>query len=192
MCWGLHFCFSLHPRVWYFLPFLSTPAVFKQLHQRWGHPLEQSLHSTSVSPIFRRLLILIFIPFSFPRLSNFGNHRLDFLSPYISLMTSVQFLGSILFKPPPPITAVLISFIYCHCWPSPLMFLVLHTLIICSRCFMLFHFVVDESVKEKSNPGESIESIVDVKVSKIINKHIYRWRFIQILSIQCKNIIPKD
>lgn len=52
------------------------------------------------------------------------------------------------------------------------MFLVLHTLIICSRCFMLFRFVVDESVKEKSNPGESIESIVDVKVSKIINKHI--------------------
>lgn len=39
---------------------------------------------------------------------------------------------------------------------------------------MLFHFVVDESVKERSNPGESIESIVDVKVSKIINKHIYR------------------
>lgn len=27
---------------------------------------------------FCRLLILIFIPFSFPRLSNFGNHRLDF------------------------------------------------------------------------------------------------------------------
>lgn len=141
---------------------------------------------------FRRLLILIFIPFSFPRLSNFGNHRLDFLSPYSSFMTSVQFLGSILSKPPPPITAVLIPFIYCHCWRSPLMFLVLHTLIICSRCFMLFHFVVDESVKERSNPGESIESIVDVKVSKIINKHIYRWRFIQILSIQCKNIIPKD
>lgn len=149
-----------------------NPCCVQTTPSKVRTPLEHSLHSTSVSPIFRRLLILIFIPFSFPRLSNFGNHRLDFLSPYISLMTSVQFLGSILFKPPPPITAVLIPFIYCHCWPSPLMFLVLHTLIICSRCFMLFHFVVDESVKEKSNPGESIESIVDVKVSKIINKHI--------------------
>lgn len=168
-----------------------NPCCVQTTPSKVRAPLEQSLHSTSVSPIFRRLLILIFIPFSFPRLSNFGNHRLDFLSPYISLMTSVQFLGSILFKPPPPIIAVLISFIYCHCWPSPLMFLVLHTLIICSRCFMLFHFVVDESVKEKSNPGESIESIVDVKVSKIINKHILRWQ-IHSNTIQCKNIIPKD
>lgn len=169
-----------------------NPCCVQTTPSKVRAPLEQSLPSTSVSPIFRRLLILIFIPFSFPRLSNFGNHRLDFLSPYSSFMTSVQFLGSILSKPSPPITAVLIPFIYCHCWRSPLMFLVLHTLIICSRCFMLFHFVVDESVKERSNPGESIESIVDVKVSKIINKHIYRWRFIQILSIQCKNIIPKD
>lgn len=37
---------------------------------------------------------------------------------------------------------------------------------------MVFHFIVDESVKERSNPGESIDSIVDVKVSKIIDKHI--------------------
>lgn len=148
-----------------------NPCCVQTTPSKVRAPLEHSLPSTSVSPIFRRLLILIFIPFSFPRLSNFGNHRLDFLSPYISLMTSVQFLGSILSKPPPPITAVLTPFIvtvdqvhWC--------FLFLHMLIICSRCFMLFHFVVDESVKEKSNPGESIESIVDVKVSKIINKHI--------------------
>lgn len=56
---------------------------------------------------------------------------------------------------------------------------------------MLFHFVIDESVKEKSNPGESIESIVDVKVSKLINKHILRWQ-IHSNTIQYKNIIPKD
>lgn len=168
-----------------------NPCCVQTTPSKVRAPLEQSLPSTSVSPIFRRLLILIFIPFSFPRLSNFGNHRLDFLSLYSSFMTSVQFLGSILSKPPPPITAVLIPFIYCHCWPSPLMFLVLHMLIICSRCFMLFHFVIDESVKEKSNPGESIESIVDVKVSKIINKHILRWQ-IHSNTIQYKNIIPKD
>lgn len=37
---------------------------------------------------------------------------------------------------------------------------------------MVFHFIVDESVKERSNPGESIDSIPDVKVSKIIEEHI--------------------
>lgn len=167
-----------------------NPCCVQTTPSKVRAPLEHSLPSTSVSPIFRRLLILIFIPFSFPRLSNFGNHRLDFLSLYSSFMTSVQFLGSILSKPPPPITAVLTPFIvtvdqvhWC--------FLFLHMLIICSRCFMLFHFVVDESVKEKSNPGESIESIVDVKVSKIINKHILRWQ-IHSNTIQCRNIIPKD
>lgn len=42
--------------------------------------------------IFYKLLIPFFIPVSFPRLSNFGNHRLDFLSPRPSLMAFVQFL----------------------------------------------------------------------------------------------------
>lgn len=37
---------------------------------------------------------------------------------------------------------------------------------------MVFHFIVDESVKERSNPGESIDSIPDVKVSKIIEDHV--------------------
>lgn len=55
-----------------------NPCCVQTTPSKVRAPLEHSLHSTSVSPIFRRLLILIFIPFSFPRLSNFGNHRLDF------------------------------------------------------------------------------------------------------------------
>lgn len=55
-----------------------NPCCVQTTPSKVRAPLEQSLPSTSVSPIFRRLLILIFIPFSFPRLSNFGNHRLDF------------------------------------------------------------------------------------------------------------------
>lgn len=175
VCWWFHFCFSLHPRVRYFLPFLSTPAVFKQLHQRWGHPLELNLFILLLFSYFYKLLILIFIPVSFPRLSNFGNHRLDFLSPCPSLMASVQFLW---FNPDKTssyhccITLFVVTVDPVHRCFFSFTYIWLHMITISCRCFMVFHFIVDESVKERSNPGESIDSIVDVKVSKIIDKHI--------------------
>lgn len=63
-----------------------NPCCVQTTPSKVRAPLEQSLPSTSVTfssfyfcfSYFCRLLILIFIPFSFPRLSNFGNHRLDF------------------------------------------------------------------------------------------------------------------